>query len=528
MRSDSGHDPLAIADRTRARRWRFSGWADGYPADDSGPMYSEFLGGCPPLEILSRLGSKISQASAEDCHPPRSRIRPKTGSPDEAPAIDCTALPTTTHNVTLAATLADVRWSAICTLILCSCRGPAYPPLRSDRSPVWAAVRSAFTGAPPAMGTPVAGETAHGGDHAGHRSAARSGLRRFRAGRATRRSGVPGYRREYGEPWPEDEYLLDGGDRNACRPTCRTELGEFAVWSRKIRWPTSTPWTDETMVTAKSNRVRIYSPAIRCRPPGGQHRPETSNGTMPGRAMSHLPTSTGPLQRRTTLNAQSKQNLQLNRQIGARSWPASSTAPNCSKGVMSTAVGPHWPSRMPSNAYENVQVIRERTRSRNRKWPSSGPGGVDAAVTWSSHKQAVQIILDQPRGHGRRRRERYRDAWNRSTPSKSPPGNPRLRVIKVASTQFAEPGDTVDFTLRFDNVGNEPIGNVTVIDNLTTRLEFMPESTAQCSLRGEVLSPKQNEVGSQVAGPTVGNQRSRCRSPTKAASSASAAACGRK
>ena len=58
----------------------------------------------------------------------------------------------------------------------------------------------------------------------------------------------------------------------------------------------------------------------------------------------------------------------------------------------------------------------------------------------------------------------------------------------MASTPFAQPGDEVDFTLRFDNVGNQPIGNVTILDSLNTRLEYVADS-AQCSVDGEVLAP---------------------------------------
>jgi uncharacterized repeat protein (TIGR01451 family) len=37
-------------------------------------------------------------------------------------------------------------------------------------------------------------------------------------------------------------------------------------------------------------------------------------------------------------------------------------------------------------------------------------------------------------------------------------------------------GEEIEFTLRFDNVGNRVIGNVTIVDNLTTRLEYVPDS----------------------------------------------------
>ena len=40
----------------------------------------------------------------------------------------------------------------------------------------------------------------------------------------------------------------------------------------------------------------------------------------------------------------------------------------------------------------------------------------------------------------------------------------------------ALPGEVVEFTHRFDNVGDHEIGNVTIVDNLTTRLEYVPNS----------------------------------------------------
>ena len=65
----------------------------------------------------------------------------------------------------------------------------------------------------------------------------------------------------------------------------------------------------------------------------------------------------------------------------------------------------------------------------------------------------------------------------------------KLRLIKVASHDAASPGEIVEFTLRFDNIGNQPIGNVTILDDLSGRLEFLP-CTAVASLpSGFVLQP---------------------------------------
>jgi uncharacterized repeat protein (TIGR01451 family) len=61
------------------------------------------------------------------------------------------------------------------------------------------------------------------------------------------------------------------------------------------------------------------------------------------------------------------------------------------------------------------------------------------------------------------------------------PDSPRLRLIKLASCGNAQPGEEVEFTLRYDNIGDQVIGNVTVVDNLSTRLEYI-EGSAKSSV----------------------------------------------
>jgi uncharacterized repeat protein (TIGR01451 family) len=91
------------------------------------------------------------------------------------------------------------------------------------------------------------------------------------------------------------------------------------------------------------------------------------------------------------------------------------------------------------------------------------------------------------------------------------PANPKLRVIKVASTQMAKPGDLVAFTIRFDNIGNQTLQKVAILDNLSPRLEYvgsghelhlMPAKdyapdTAQSSVEA-VFAAQPNEGGSVV------------------------------
>lgn len=115
---------------------------------------------------------------------------------------------------------------------------------------------------------------------------------------------------------------------------------------------------------------------------------------------------------------------------------------------------------------------------------------VQAAVAWNgdqaaqvvfSNQQAVAVVgLKQPG----------------TVYQTDEPGNPRLRLVKLASTSNAQPGDEVEFTLRFDSIGDQTVGNVTIIDNLTTRLEYVP-NTAKSTVPASFTSVP-NGAGSTV------------------------------
>jgi uncharacterized repeat protein (TIGR01451 family) len=73
-------------------------------------------------------------------------------------------------------------------------------------------------------------------------------------------------------------------------------------------------------------------------------------------------------------------------------------------------------------------------------------------------------------------------------------GTAILRVTKIASKIAARTGEIVDFTIRFDNLSAKKIGNVTIIDNLTRRLEYVPNS-AESSLKADFIDSR-NDGGS--------------------------------
>ncbi len=70
----------------------------------------------------------------------------------------------------------------------------------------------------------------------------------------------------------------------------------------------------------------------------------------------------------------------------------------------------------------------------------------------------------------------------------------RLRVCKLADKRDALPGEIVTFILRIDNVGDSPLHDIVLTDNLTTRLEYLPES--QTSTRTAEFQALENEGNS--------------------------------
>ncbi|MGL6225766.1 MAG: hypothetical protein ACRC10_03960 [Thermoguttaceae bacterium] len=69
-----------------------------------------------------------------------------------------------------------------------------------------------------------------------------------------------------------------------------------------------------------------------------------------------------------------------------------------------------------------------------------------------------------------------------------------IRFLKVASTDSAVPGEIVEFTLRFENTGNTDLEQITIIDSLTSRLEFLPDSARSSQPARFYVEP--NEAGS--------------------------------
>jgi uncharacterized repeat protein (TIGR01451 family) len=93
-----------------------------------------------------------------------------------------------------------------------------------------------------------------------------------------------------------------------------------------------------------------------------------------------------------------------------------------------------------------------------------------AAITWTGI-QAPQVLIDNRQAVAEVNVQSPGTLYTLREPTDS-----RLRLIKLASKHDALPGEEVEFTLRYDNVGDTVIGNVTIVDHLTTRLAYVDES----------------------------------------------------
>jgi uncharacterized repeat protein (TIGR01451 family) len=124
--------------------------------------------------------------------------------------------------------------------------------------------------------------------------------------------------------------------------------------------------------------------------------------------------------------------------------------------------------------FENLQVIHTGLFHSGEKLRLAT--AIMAAETWTE-KAAVQVTVNGVSIGLAKRTRGPMEAYEYELGE----GVAKLRIVKVASVDDAKPGEEVHFTIRFDNMGEEPLDQIVLVDNLTTRLEYVAESQ-ECSL----------------------------------------------
>jgi uncharacterized repeat protein (TIGR01451 family) len=269
-------------------------------------------------------------------------------------------------------------------------------------------------------------------------------------------------------PWPADEYIWDGGEKYPVIVDANLNIKGLALEDTLVHYDT----IDGRTVVEPSNRVVIYAPRF-----GAVRQVTSPMGSHQDQGLVQADKPTGPIQyEEGQLAGTALQPVQPVGEIGTK--------------LVSIERGRQLPlqpfSRLrPATMqdhllpFEDVAVIRNGIITQSEQ--AEVHRGVQAAITWTTD-QAVQAILDKQFAAVEIGDQRAQVTFTVNTPN-----HPRLRVIKLASTSMARPGDYVDFTIRYDNIGDQTIGNVTLVDNLTTRLEFV-DGTAESSLAADFFT----------------------------------------
>ena len=276
-----------------------------------------------------------------------------------------------------------------------------------------------------------------------------------------------------------DEYLFDGGDRND-----RTLIG--------VDWSVRGLDLEDTVVhfdtlegdrrVEASNRVPIYAPRF-----AAIRRVRGINMDKKYEHFSHMAeTQLIEQQNESVSSINAHQHNQPIAQVGRK---ISNVFLDQTRGL--TVENPMPVAQFHNNfaVHEDFHLIRFGTMEGSQK--ARLAAAIQAAEAWEHHLPVQAVVDNEKVGVTR---EATPPLSNTAYEDKE--SRPKIRIIKVASRAEAQPGDIVEFTLRFDNIGNELIGNVTLLDNLTPRLEYIAES-AQCDLDFEFFTTE-NEGGSQL------------------------------
>ena len=278
---------------------------------------------------------------------------------------------------------------------------------------------------------------------------------------------------------PKDEYLLDGGDRKY-----RAYVGgDWKVYGLDVEDTIGHFDTlDGRRISSPSNQAAIYSPRFA----SVRRISDVTRGRLTSRVRSLEEQTEAAIEQFDDQTLLASQDLQPTRHKSTQTPFAFSDR---TRGVNNESVTKASAFIRGFGAYENIKFLKWGTFDKNESARLNL--GVQGALRWTDNLRV--IINDEYANVGLVEEVTMAQGL---VISETEGANPTLRVTKVASKFSAKSGDIVEFTIRFDNVGDQRVGNVTIIDSLTPRLEYVPDS-AESELRAE-FSTSRNEADSLV------------------------------
>ena len=281
------------------------------------------------------------------------------------------------------------------------------------------------------------------------------------------------------EPTRRDEYVYDGNDRglkvkvdrswNMIGLDSEDTVGHFDT-------------LDGQRLVSPSNRVAIYAPRF-----GSVRRVDrvfNAKLSQPAGTVGELtPVAKSS---RSDFSTTNKQNIAVERYEGTR---RASGFVDRTRGVLADNTTEIYEFANTFAPYEHLSLIRlgRAVDSESARLAL----GMQSAAVWQEDME-LQVIVDRVQPVIVEDISKVQQLVHHETDG----DNSVLRVVKIASKIAARAGEKVQFTIRFDNLSSKRIGNVTLIDNLTTRLAYI-EDSAECSLPAKLVTSR-NDAGSKT------------------------------
>lgn len=291
--------------------------------------------------------------------------------------------------------------------------------------------------------------------------------------------GVDQQEPDFSAEQQSEEYLFDGGDRD--HPVHYDGQNRLGLDTED----TIAEYSDHTgkQHVKASNRVAIYAPrfgSVRSisQPTTGVSVDKLASA-LESRRTSALDNQTGTVDQ---VQRNSMQGLRVRSRVsGVETESQQSGVEQRTSAAEATKL---------NNVYENLTFLRsgqfieaERARisygrdaaeiwSKNLSPVISGSTSAGQEVYATSQQQEFVVVEERPGQKG------------------------RLRIVKLADKKLAHPGDTITFTIRFDNTGQRDLHGIRIVDNLSPRLQYVEDSAT--SDRAGRLVVEDNQEGSLV------------------------------
>ena len=271
---------------------------------------------------------------------------------------------------------------------------------------------------------------------------------------------------------PKDEYIIDTHKPGQTRPV-EIKTNEISDVPQSTNWQMSIQGEDGTFMffntpqgrgtVISSDPVSIYSPRFRA------VRQVTDLGTY------MQSTRTGDIYRPTEVNIQQHEvpamNAKQQTQVGTERGRTVMLQANATDvGVMATGTTEIRESRqdavLPQES--NLALKVNTNTGKTQLWLADG---MTRANAWTSNED-LHVFIDKTSATAVARNESAPVLYTVTEGDK----NAQMKIYKIASKADAKPGETVDFTIFFENAGNIPVGNVVLVDILAARLQIVDDS----------------------------------------------------